>query len=53
MKFSDDMIERIADKVKEMVTTSNEHWDDIRALKKRVAALEKAESDRQAHEVTK
>jgi hypothetical protein len=53
MKFTNDMIERIFDKVQELITLHNENWDDIRALKKRVAALEKAESDRQAHEVTK
>lgn len=53
MKFTNDMIAIIADKIKKMITTSNEHWEEICALKKRLAALEKAELERQAHEVTK
>jgi hypothetical protein len=53
MKFTNDMIERVINKVQELVTLHNENWDDIRSLKKRVSELEKAESDRQAHEVTK
>jgi len=52
MKFTNEMIEKIADKVRELVTTNNETWDDLQSLKKRVAELEKCELERQAHEVT-
>lgn len=39
-------LERIFDRLNDLIA-------DFEALRKRLAALEKAESDRQAHEVTK
>ena len=41
------------DKIKELENVNSWREEDFRSFRQRLAALEKAESDRQAHEVTK
>ena len=47
------ILQALKEKVKDLAFQSLDRVVDIERLRNRLAALEKAESDRQAHEVTK